>query len=231
MTAHALTDRVGRAARSLSRHGVRGTAARVHEWIVLPALQRIYLVQSHVWLGVPLNADPPPMLEGYALRRGDESDLPALAAIGGISPETGRRYLASGAELYVARQGDDLAFSAWIHPDRVPFVAAAGGMLELPATMVALEDSIAAPAHRRSGIAVHALDRITAIQHRNGMTDILTRVAEDNVAARRWLQKMGTKELAVTRLRKIGPWKRTKVETLPGGEQAAALLARQVGAS
>lgn len=231
MTGHAITERAGRAVTSVSRHGLRGTAKRLHRWIVLPLLQRAYLEERHVWLSVPLEAEPEPMLDGYDLRRGGEADLPALAAIGGISPATARRYLQSGAELYVAYHGDDLAFSAWIHPDAVPFLAAAGGMLEMPGTMVALEDSIAAPAHRRSGIALRALLHITAIQHRKGMTDILTRVAEDNVAARKWLTKMGTVEVAVTRLRRIGPWKRTTVEPLPGGEPVARLLAEQVGAA
>jgi len=140
-----------RALTSLSRHGVRGTLERVHRWGIAPLVRRVYQREEHIWVLIDVD-DPPPLPDGYTLRRGGEEDLDALAAIGGIAPATARSYLEGGARLYVVTCGDELAFATWIHVDRVPLATAPGGWLHLPPELVSFEDSIAAPAHRRGGI-------------------------------------------------------------------------------
>jgi GNAT superfamily N-acetyltransferase len=229
MTAHGLSHRAGRAVTSLSRHGVRGTAERARHWLIEPVARKLFLHERHVWIDIKLDVDPDPLPDGYLVRRGGPDDLAALAAIGGIAPQTARRYLDEGAELYVAMHGDDLAFSVWLHRGSVPLLAAPGGRLALPDGVLSFEDSIAAPEHRRSGISSTAVEHIKALQHRRGVTAIITRMAEDNVAARRWTRKLGSTEVAMMSLRRIGPWRRVTIEPLPGGERVAALLATQVG--
>ncbi len=228
MTDHTLPHPARRALTSLSRNGVRGTLERVHRYRVAPLVRRVYAREEHIWTQMDFD-DPGPMPDGYALRRGGEDDLDALAAIGGIAPATGRAYLAGGARLYVATCGDELAFSTWIHVDRVPLASAPGGWLELPPELVSFEDSIAAPAHRGSGIALAAVRHITAIEKAAGFEAPISRVDVRNVRARRWAQKMGAAEVAMTSVRRIGPFRRVRVEPLPGGERVAQLLAAQLG--
>lgn len=230
MTAQAVSYRAGRAATSVSRHGVRGTAQRAWRWIVVPCARQVLLRERHVWLRLRIVAEPPPLPAGYVLRRGGSADLQALAAIGGVRPDIARRHLAQGAELYLATRGGELAFSVWNHVRSVPLLAAVGGQLALPEAMSSLEDAIAAPAHRGTGIAGSAIEHITAIQHRNGVGEIIIRVAEDNVAARGLVRKLGATELATMSLCRIGPWRRVSVQPRPGEERLARLVADQVGA-
>jgi ribosomal protein S18 acetylase RimI-like enzyme len=225
----ALAHRTVRAATSVSRHGLRGTAERAWRFGVTPLLRRMWLRERHVWVDVKITPEPAPLPDGYALRRGGEDDLAALAAIGGIDPHTARRYLDRDAELYVALHGDELAFSTWVHVASVPALAARNGELSLPEGTVSIEDSIAARDHRRGGIASATIDHVTAIQHRRGIRSIISRIAVDNEPARAWSRKIGSTEVAIVSLRRIGPWRRVTIEPLPGGERMAALLAAGVG--
>lgn len=217
-----------RALSSVTRNGVRGTLERIHRWGVQPLVRRVWASEEHVWVVIDTD-DPGPLPDGYVLRRGGPDDLDALAAIGGIAPATARDYLDGGARLYVAMHGDDLAFATWIHVDRVPLASAPGGWLNLPPELVSFEDSISAPAHRRSGIALAGILHVTAIEKAAGFQPPISRIAADNAPARAWARKMGAQDVAVTRLRRIGPVRRVRVEPLPGGERVAELLAGQVG--
>lgn len=217
-----------RALTSLSRHGVRGTLERVHRRAIAPLVRLVYQREEHIWVIIDVD-DPPPLPEGYVLRRGGAEDLDALAAIGGIAPATGRAYLEGGARLYVATHGDDLAFATWIHVDRVPLASAPGGWLHLPPELVSFEDSIAAPAHRRGGIAIAAVLQVAEIEKAAGSEPPISRIDARNAPARAWARKMGAREVATTFLRRIGPFRKARVDPLPGGEHVAELLASQVG--
>jgi GNAT superfamily N-acetyltransferase len=228
MSAHIAHRRVGRAVTSVSRNGVRGTAARVGQWVVKPIARRLYLVEEHVWLVVPIVPEGRALPDGYVLRLGTGDDLEALAAIGGVSTAVGQSYLDRGAALYVAWRDDELAFSTWIHEGAVPVLAARGGLMPLPDRVVSFEDSIAAPAHRRSGIASAVIDEVTALQSRAGATAFITRIAVENAPALKWAESLGCRVVATVRLRRIGPWRRVRIEAAPGGEPMASMLAERL---
>ncbi len=216
---------VERAVTSLARNGVRGTARRVRERVLTPLWRRLYLREEHTWLTVPVRPEGAQLPDGYTLRLGGEEDLADLAAGGGIGPATARRYLARGARLYVARdQSGELAFSTWIHVTGVPMLAARGGELALPEGIVSFEDSLATPAHRRSGVASRVVDEVTAREQRAGARLLITRIEAGNEAVLRWSQKMGATPVAIVRLRRIAGRQRVDVETIEGGEAVAALL-------
>lgn len=219
---------LGRAVTSVSRNGVRGTAQRLHRWVITPLWRRIHLREEHVWFTVPFWPEGAPMPDGYVMRRGGMDDLEALAAIGSVSPEVGQRYLDRGARLYVAYHGDDLAFATWIHTGTVPVLAARGGELRLPDGMISFEDSIAAPAHRRGTISGAVIREVTAREQRTGAEAIITRVAVENRAARKWALRMGSTPVATVRLRRTLGWQRVDVESLPGGEAVAELLSERL---
>jgi hypothetical protein len=205
------------------------TAERVRRRIVEPAIAHCYLDERHVWYVVPFAAEGP-VPEGFELRRGEERDLEALAAIGGVGTRTACEYLARGAELYVVMHGDQLAFSSWIHVEAVPLAAARGGWLELPDGIVSFEDSIAAPDYRTTRVSSWAIDAITAGQAAKGVRSIITRIAEDNRVARKWARRLGSTEVAAMHRRRIGPRMRVWIDPLPGGEETAAMLAERLHA-
>ncbi len=219
---------LARAARAVSRHGLRGAAHRAHRWLLTPLWRRIYLSEEHVWVSVPEHTATVAVPPGYAMRAGTADDLAALADMGGIAPAVARRYLERGARLYVATYEGELAYSTWIHTGSVPAVAARGGELALPDGVVSFEDSLAAPAHRRSGIALAVSHEVSAAEHRAGARLIITRVAVDNVAARKWGQKMGCTEVAIVRLRRVLFRRRVTVSPIAGGEAVAQLLAERL---
>ncbi len=223
--ATATERRLGRAATAVSRHGLRGAASRAQRWLLAPLWRRMYLSEEHVWVIVPEHTTAVRIPKGYVMRAGTPDDLPELAAMGGIAPALARRYLDQGARLYVATYEGALAYSTWIHAGSVPMVAARGGELALPDGVVSFEDSLAAPAHRRSGIALAVSHEVSAAEHRAGATLIITRVAVDNVAARKWAQKMGCPEVATVRLRRLLGHQRVTVAPIAGGEAVAQLLA------
>jgi hypothetical protein len=220
--------RLRRARTVVARHGVRGAAQRVQGRVLMPLWRRVHLDEEHVWITIPDFPDPAALPQGYALRAGTEDDLEALAAIGGIAPDLGRRYLRRGARLHVATWHGELAFTTWIHVGSVPTAAARGGELALPAGVLSFEDSLAAPAHRRSGIALAAVESISRREYAGGATALITRVAVDNAAALRWAEKMGASPAATVRTRRLLGTQRVRVAPIAGGEAVAQLLAERL---
>jgi GNAT superfamily N-acetyltransferase len=222
------TRPLGRAVTVVERHGLRGAARRTRDWVLTPLWRRVHLDEEHLWITIPDFPEPQAIPDGYAVRAGTEDDLEALAAIGGIAPATARRYLQRGARLYVATYGDELAFSTWIHVGAVPTEAAQGGELALPDGVLSFEDSLAAPRHRRSGIALAAVEVISRREHAAGAKALITRVALDNAPALRWAEKMGAMPVATVRLRRLLGSQRVRVTPVPGGEAVAQLLAERL---
>jgi GNAT superfamily N-acetyltransferase len=227
-SAQTIQRRIGRAVTSVPRNGLRGTLARTRHWVVRPLLRRVYLFEEHVWVSVPMRTRAPELPDGYVLRHGTAADLDALARTGGISPAVARAHLERDATLYVAWAGDELAFSIWVHRDAVPAVAAPGGMLDLPDGVVSFEDAIAAPAHRRTGIAQAVFHHAAVEQVRAGARLLFTRFDVGNAIARRWSAKMGHADVAGVRVHRIGPLRRARVTPLAEGDPVAALLAAQL---
>lgn len=214
----------------LPRRGVRGTLSRLHRWVLMPIVSRCYLDETHVWFDVPFADDGDVVPEGFELRRGTEKDLLAVAAIGGVSVSKGREYLSRGAQLYVAMNGDKLAFCTWIHVGAVPLSAARDGWLKLPDGVVSFEDSIAAEEYRTTRVSRWSIDAITAAQKTAGVSHIITRVAQENTVARKWARRMGSTEFATMRQRRIGPLRRVWVAPIEGGEPMARELTERLEA-
>lgn len=224
----AASQSLPRALRAVRRHGLRGVAQRLHAWVLRPLAARLYLAEEHVWYEIPDVGDAMTLPDGYALRRGTAADLPAVAAMGGVSPDTGRAYLEGGAEMYAVTRDGELAFSSWVHPHRVPVLAAPGGLLELPDGVVCVEDSLTAREHRGAGVAGPAINRMIREQHERGASAVITKIAVDNAPARRVMTKMRAPEVAHMRLRRIGPWTRVRIEPSAGQERLGGLLASRM---
>lgn len=184
--------------------------------------------EEHVWYTLAVDrAQAFSLAEGYELRlAGRAADAAFLDRLPVISAHDAGRRLADGAELWVVEREGDLAFSAWIFPERTPVWAARGGVLELPAGVACLEDSATSSAHRRRGLAAAVWSAMAAAVADRGFLAMVTKVGVENVPSRRAVEKAGFRAAAFMHHRRRGVRSRVSIELAPGEltevERAAA---------
>jgi ribosomal protein S18 acetylase RimI-like enzyme len=183
-----------------------------------------YLRESHVWYRLDLTREVPQrsMPPGLTIGRAGAGDLGLLDQLATVGPVEARRRLDSGAEVWIAREGDRAAFSCWIFHDRMPAVAAKGGWLGLPPRTVGLEDSVTSPFYRGRAVAPAAWSAIGAALSGGRVDAIVTKVEHDNVPCQRALEKIGFRPVAMMHLRRVGGRSRVEVRLEDGA--AAAFL-------
>ncbi|MBI3491891.1 MAG: GNAT family N-acetyltransferase [Acidobacteria bacterium] len=222
---------IAHAQRSVRRYGFAGTATRVVALAGRSISHALYLQERHVWYALDLTAprasvDLP---DGYALSRARAADLPLLEQLPTIGGHEAAQRHRAGADLWLVRAGERPAFACWVFRDRTPVLAAPRGWLPLPAATVCLEDSVTAPAHRGRGLAAGAWSAIADHLARDGVTTVITKVAEDNTPSRRAVEKIGFEPTALMTLTRLAL--RSHVDVYPYRDNAlfaflAALLTR-----
>lgn len=88
--------------------------------------------------------------------------------------------------------------------------------------MAAVEDSMVAPAARGKAVGPAAWTLIADTMGQRGLTRLTTKVAVSNQPSRKAVVKVGFREVALVRYRKIGPWSKRTVE--PAGDSFATYL-------
>jgi L-amino acid N-acyltransferase YncA len=136
-----------------------------------------------------------------------------LDALPTIGAHEARRRRAAGADLWFMREGACAAFACWIFRHRTPMLAARNGWLTLPPFTVCLEDSVTSPAYRGRGLASAAWLGIARDLQDEHLGAIITKVAEDNTASRRAVEKAGFEPVAMMTLTRRG--RRSQVELQP----------------
>jgi GNAT superfamily N-acetyltransferase len=149
---------------------------------------------------------------GYELVPATEDELPLLEALPGARSSDALLRHRRGATLWLLLHEGLPALACWTAAGRTALHEAAPGSLELPAGVVAVEDMIIAPTHRRRGLAPRALMRIGDFYAPRGVRALVARVAEVNAPLRHAFEKAGFDEVAQTRLVRVGPLKRMRVE-------------------
>jgi ribosomal protein S18 acetylase RimI-like enzyme len=209
-----------RLTRGLHRHGLIGTGRRA----LGEAWSLAYLHEEHVWYSLELAPGRPrrTLPDGLRLtREGANVKPPPLAG------EEARERLAIGAEVWVVRDGDQVAFACWIFRTRAPVLAAPTRWLEIPAGAVVLEDSVTSPLFRGRGIAPAAWSGIADSLTVEGLERVLTKVEVENTSSRRAVEKASFAEVAIMRLTRVGFRKRVEIEAF---EPIGLSLAERLGA-
>ncbi len=216
-----LVQRLGRA---IVRYGVGGAvrAACARLW------GHVFLWEHHLWYAMDLAAIRPrrELAAGLALRRGGESDLDLLERLATVSGDGARRRLARRNALWLVLDGEQPLFACWIFSGETPAIAAPGGEMSLGDGTVCLEDSVTAAAARGRGVAPGAWTSIADGLARDGVRQLITKVAMQNIASRRAVEKVGFRPVALMHFLRLGPWERTQVDVLEldrGAEIAARL--------
>lgn len=210
--------------RRLRRHGPRGTAELAWHY----ARTRVHLRDEHVWLELGLQGQRPrrELPESVRLRRAGEGDLALLEQLPTLSEGAARAWLRAGGELWLAAEGDRVAFVCWLFRDRTPVGSARGGWMEVPRPAVSLEGSVTSPHFRGRSIAPAVWSRLADGLAAEGVPALLTTIAADNAAVRRALEKVGFAEIARVHLRRTGPRVTVRVVASPGSDNGARLRAQ-----
>jgi RimJ/RimL family protein N-acetyltransferase len=97
---------------------------------------------------------------------------------------------------------------------------------DLPPDVVALEDSLASPAFRGRGVAPSAWAMIADTYGERGKRWMITKVAVENTASRRAVEKAGFREVGIMQI-VYRDW-RTRIRVLPiaGAEREHLWLTR-----
>lgn len=214
--------------RGLRRHGLMGGMRRAL-LLTRQAAERLpYMHERHVWYRLDLKAQRPhiDLPAGIELKRADVADLGLLEQLETIGFVEARRRLAMGAELWIAHESGQAAFSCWIFYDRAPVLAAPGGWLALPEGTACLEDSVTSARYRGRGIAPAVWSCVADALRQEGVTALITKVEESNTPCRRAIAKVGGQQVAEMDFERI--WLRPHVQVSPNGEYryAAFLVER-----
>lgn len=198
----------------IRRYGLKKTISEVMQL----ARIKVYLTETHVIYELPLGEDRPKKVlpPEFKLVRGGENHLPLLSRLSDISERRARRLQESGNDLWLVLEEQQPAFACWIFRDAMLISAAKNSRLELPPEIVCLEDSVASPLYRGRGIAPAAWLQIADDLEQTGVGYIVTKIEEDNVASRRAVEKCGFRQVATVSFRRVGPAKRTIVQTQTG---------------
>lgn len=211
------SDQVGLLSRVLGhvrRHGLKETVSKAASL----AWMRTYLSETHVIYELSLeNSRPRKSLPPeFKLVKGSVNDLPLLNQLSDESERRVRQLIEAGNDLWLVLEGRQPAFACWIFHDALLISAAKNSRLALPPEIVCLENSVASPLYRGRGIAPAAWSQIADHIEQIHVKYIITKIEEDNVASQRAVEKCGFRKIAVVDFRRIGPTKRTVVQTRTG---------------
>jgi RimJ/RimL family protein N-acetyltransferase len=196
---------IEQARRGVRRFGVAGIATRAATLAGRSISRTLYLQERHIWYTLDLTAAraASALPDGFTLHRASDADVSLLEQLPTIgSLEAGQRRR-DGADLWLVQAGAQPAFACWIFRERAPVLAARGGWLTLPKGTACLEDSVTAPQSRGRGLAGAAWSAVADDLAHGGLTTLITKVAEDNTASRRAVEKVGFVPAALMSLTRL----------------------------
>lgn len=213
---------IDRVERDIRRYGIDGSIRLAALLVARLISGLMYRHERHVWYRLDLGRERPRIAlpTGLELVRAGADELPLLEQLPTIGLFEAQRRLASGASLWIVREGQKAAFSCWIFRDRMPVVAARDGWLEFPPGIVGLEDSVTSPNYRGRGLAPAAWSGVAYALMQEGVAAMITKVEEGNTPCRHAVEKIEFQAVASASLfRVLG---RSHVEVWPHGEDSLA---------
>jgi len=139
---------------------------------------------------------PRPLPDGMELHRCRPADIALFARVAPMaSRDAAQRLSAGGVPWLVLADGQPM-FACWSFTEQAPVGQAKGGWLQLPDHVAYLKDVVTAEAARGRGVAPAAMSTVADALACQGVTSIIARVEDHNVASRRLHEKLGYRELA-----------------------------------
>jgi len=211
---------VSRIRSELRSNGPRAAARRIAGGV----RQQLRLDETHLWYELPTGGDRPrvDLPEGFVLRRAGADQLPLLEQLPTILVAEGAGRLATGNDLWLVLEEQRAAFACWTFRSSMPLLGAPGGELSLAPGTVFVEDSVTAPEYRGRRLGPAAWTLVADELAAEGVTTLLTRIAEDNVPTQKSVLKSGFRQVARVRHQRVLGRSRMTVAD-PVGPQGAHL--------
>lgn len=186
----------------------------------------LYLHEEHIWYEMPLDGALPELAlpdDCELVQAANEGEF-RIAAQTGKDVDQARELVAKGHSLWLAHQGGTAIFTCWIFRGSAPALAAHGGWFTLPTGVLGIEDSITNPAFRGKSLGPAAVAAVLVALREEGAGTLITKVAVDNAASHRAVQKLGMSKVALCDLTRVGPVRRVRVRD-PRGTSGPLLVA------
>lgn len=182
-------------------------------WAAHAVRQLLFLDETHVWYERRLDENAPhiDLPAGFTLSRADAATVKRIETLPTVSLAEAQRRLANGNDLWFVWSGDQPAFACWIFRRAMPMLSAPGGAMTAPEGAVFLEDSVTGADFRGRGLAPAAWSLLAQSLMDEGMSSILTKVGEANVASRKAVGKAGFTEIGTMRFRRVLGHRRTQM--------------------
>jgi hypothetical protein len=189
----------------VQRDGLAGSVRRVASFAGRSLRSRVYLRERHIWYGFELARGRRTIAlpAGLEVTCNAEDALTLLAQLPTIGQFEAKERLASGAQLWILRDGDEAVNACWIFRGRAPVLAARGGWLALPPGVVCVEDSVTSVRYRGRGLAPARWFVIAEILFQQGVATAIAKVAVENMSGRRAIEKAGFCELASMKVERL----------------------------
>ncbi len=202
--------------RVILRHGLTGCVMLAACGIARYLLTILYQHERHVWYAAVTSAirSEHALPKGLKLQRAGRECLDLLSQSNLCGRKAAKVFLAEGADLWVVREGERIAFCCWIFLSRTPVAAARGGWKSLRLSMACLEGSVTGTEYRGRGIAPAAWCSIAQSLQQEGIRNIVTKVEVDNRPSRRAVLKAGFREVAVVDYMQVCGVSRVRVKLL-----------------
>lgn len=187
---------------SVKRHGF-ATGLRI-------SVQRVrrlaYCYETQVWYHLRLDA-PRPRLHlpaSLTLVKVGRRDWHFVHQLPNVASEDAARRLAAGRDLWVVHDRGRVLFASWIVRLRMEAISTRDIDFALPDRAVGLDDAIGAPAVLGRGIATAAWSQMADAICEDGMTAIISKVGETDLAGRRAMELAGFRAVASVELQRVG---------------------------
>jgi RimJ/RimL family protein N-acetyltransferase len=143
-----------------------------------------------------------------------------------IATDDAEGRLAAGRDLWVVHERGRVLFASWIVRARMEAISTRDIDFALPEHVVGLDDAIGAPAVLGRGIATAAWSQMADAIHDEGMTAIVSKVGETDLAGRRAMERAGFRAVASVELQRVGRHYWVDVRPYEPGGLAAHLAAQ-----
>ena len=186
----------------VKRHGF-ATGLRLG---VQRARRLAYCYEVQVWYHLRLDG-PRPRLSLPAplvLVRVGRRDRHFVQQLPNVATDDAEGRLAAGRDLWVVHERGRVLFASWIVRARMEAISTRDIDFALPDRVVGLDDAIGAPAVLGRGIATAAWSQIADAIRDEGMTAIVSKVGETDLAGRRAMELAGFRAVASVELQRVG---------------------------
>jgi RimJ/RimL family protein N-acetyltransferase len=185
---------------AVRRHGLVNTAK-------LAGQRWVFLHEAHIWYQLDLEREHSrkEMPEGLEFVEASAEQIQLVERLPSLTADEARKRVEDGASMWFVLQEGRPAFACWTFTRRTPVPTAPTGWVALPDHVDCLEDSVTSPDFRGRGVAPAAWTALTDRLRERGVSALITKVAIENVASCRAVNKASFVHVATMEVTRLGP--------------------------